>query len=184
MLAKNQMQEIQDLKLRGYTQTEIVEYYKAQGIKPPSRPTIAKYFNMDVIPQNPGEKLSKDKAFDIEPFRSTIIATVEANSGREFCVSSVYDLLEEKFVDSGEFEKLPGNEQTLRNYVHYLHESGQIDVGEQHRRIYDHVFDTPPGEQMLIDFGEETLDKKRSIHFICLSLVKRRRRNLRDPRLQ
>ncbi len=170
MLAKNQMQEIQDLKLRGYTQTEIVEYYKAQGIKPPSRPTIAKYFNMDVIPQNPGEKLSKDKAFDIEPFRSTIIATVEANSGREFCVSSVYDLLEEKFVDSGEFEKLPGNEQTLRNYVHYLHESGQIDVGEQHRRIYDHVFDTPPGEQMLIDFGEETLDKKRSIHFICLLL--------------
>ena len=47
--------------------------------------------------------------------------------------------------------------------------TGQIDTGEEHRRIYDHVFDTPPGEQMLIDFGEVTLGKK-GIHFICLLL--------------
>lgn len=32
------------------------------------------------------------------------------------------------------------------------------------------MFDTPPGEQMLIDFGEVTLNKKSSIHFICLLL--------------
>ena len=170
MLAKNQMQEIQDLKLRGYTQAEIIGYYNERGIKPPSRPTISKYFNMDVVPDNPGEKLTKDKAFDVEPFRSTIIATIEANSGKDFCMSSVYDLLEEKFIDTGEYDRLPGNEQTLRNYVHYLESSGQIDTGEEHRRIYDHVFDTPPGEQMLIDFGEETLDKKQSIYFICLLL--------------
>ena len=50
MLAKNQMQEIQDLKLRGYTQSEIIDYYKDQGVKPPSRPTISKYFKMDVVP--------------------------------------------------------------------------------------------------------------------------------------
>ena len=170
MLAKNQMQEIQDLKLQGFTQSQIIEYFKEQRRKPPSRPTVAKYFNMDVVPDNPGENLAKDKAFDTEPFRSTIIATLEVNSGKDFCISSVYDLLEEKFVDSGEYDKLPGNEQTLRNYVHYLEASAQIDTGEQHRRIYDHVFDTPPGEQMLIDFGEETLDKRHSIHFICLLL--------------
>ncbi len=170
MLGKNQMQEIQDLKLRGYTQAEIIDYYNEQGIKPPSRPTIAKYFNMDVVPENPGEKLAKDKAFDVEPFRSTIIATVEANDGNDFCMSSVYDLLEEKFIENGEYDKLPGNEQTLRNYVHYLRDTGQIDTGEEHRRIYDHVFDTPPGEQMLIDFGEETIDQRRAIHFICLLL--------------
>ena len=105
MLAKNQMQEIQDLKLRGYTQTEIIEYYKSQGLKPPSRPTIAKYYNLDVVPDNPGEKLAKDKAFDVEPFKSTIIATLEVNSGKDFCISSVYDLLEEKFIDSGEYEQ-------------------------------------------------------------------------------
>lgn len=159
MLAKEFMQEIQDLKLRGYTQAQIIEYYNEQGIIPPSRPTVAKYFKMDVIPDNPGEKLAKDKAFDIEPFKSTIIATIEANTGKDFCISSVYDHLEEKFIENGDYEKLPGNEQTLRNYVHYLEDSGQIDTSDEHRRVYDHVFDTPPGEQMLIDFGEETIDK-------------------------
>ena len=92
------------------------------------------------------------------------------HSRNEFCISSVYDLLEEKFIENGDLENLPGNEQTLRNYVHYLEESGQIDTGTEHRRIYDHVFDTPPGEQMLIDFGEVALNKKASIHFICLLL--------------
>jgi hypothetical protein len=116
------MQEIQDLKLRGYTQTEIHDYFVDQGIKPPSRPTIAKYFKMDVVPDNPGEKLAKDKVFDVEPFRSTIIKIIEANNGNDFCVSSVYDVLEEKFIENGDYECLPGNEQTLRNYVHYLEE--------------------------------------------------------------
>ena len=62
MLKKNTMQEIQDLKLRGYTQTEIHDYFVDQGVKPPSRPTIAKYFKMDVVPDNPGEKLAKDRS--------------------------------------------------------------------------------------------------------------------------
>ena len=84
--------------------------------------------------------------------------------------SPLSNVLEEKFVENGKYEALPGNEQTLRNFVHHLEETGQIDVGEEHRRIYDHVFDTPPGEQMLIDFGEVTLGKKASIHFICLLL--------------
>ena len=170
MLDKKQMQEIQDLKLRGYTKTEIQNYYIAQGLKPPSRPTISKYYDMDVVPEDPGIKLAKDKTFDVSPFKEAIIAILEANSRKDFCISSVYDVLEEKFIESGEFEILPGNEQTLRNYVHYLEESGQIEGGEEHRRVYDHVFDTPPGEQMLIDFGEVTLSKKASIHFICLLL--------------
>jgi hypothetical protein len=40
MLTKVMMQEIQDLKLRGYTKSQIPGYYEAQGIKPPSAPTI------------------------------------------------------------------------------------------------------------------------------------------------
>ena len=120
MLKKQQMQEIQDLKLRGYTQTEILQYFIDQGLTPPTRQTIAKYYKMDVVPANPGERLAKDKVFDVEPFRSTIIAILEANVGNDFCVSSVYDLLEEKFIENGDYDSLPGNEQTLRNYVHYL----------------------------------------------------------------
>lgn len=170
MLAKTKMQEIQDLKLRGYTKAEILDYYRSQGIKPPSRPTISKYYDMDVVPDDPGAKLSKDKVFDVPPFKEAIVAILESNKKKDYCISSVYDVLEEKFIENGGFEKLPGNEQTLRNYVHYLEESGQANTGEDRRRIYDHVFDTAPGEQMLIDFGELTLGKKSSIHFICLLL--------------
>ena len=170
MLAKTQMQEIQDLKLRGYTQSEILTYYLEQGLKPPSRPTIAKYYKMDVIPEDPAAKLAKDKAFDVSPFREEIIQILETNNRKDICISSVYDVLEEKFLENGSYEKLPGNEQTLRNYVHYLEDSGVIDTSNERKRIYDHVFDTPPGEQMLIDFGEVTLERSRAIHFICLLL--------------
>ena len=159
MLTKTKMQEIQDLKLQGYTKADIIRYYEAQGRKPPSRPTISKYYDMDVLPDDPGAKLAKPKTFDAEPFRSTIIRILEANSGKSFCMSSVYDVLEEKFIENGDYEKLPGNQQTLRNYIHYLEDSGQVNREPEHRRIYDYVFDTPPGEQMLIDFGEETLSK-------------------------
>lgn len=61
MLRKTQMQEIQDLKLRGYTKTEILTYYKEQGLKPPSRPTISKYYDMDVIPEDPEKSLLKTR---------------------------------------------------------------------------------------------------------------------------
>ena len=91
---------------------------------------------MDVVPEDPGAKLSKDKAFDISPFKETIIAILEDSSRKDFCISSVYDVLEEKFIEKekGNLETLPGNEQTLRNYVHYLEESGQINTSEEHRR--------------------------------------------------
>ena len=49
MLTKTKMQEIQDLKPQGYTKADIIRYYEAQGRKPPSRPTISKYYDMDVI---------------------------------------------------------------------------------------------------------------------------------------
>lgn len=170
MLTKTQMQQIQDLKLMGYTKTDIIRYYEARGEKPPSRPTISKYYDMDVVPDDPGAKLAKLKTFDSEPFRSTILRILETNSGKSFCMSSVYDVMEEKFIENGTYDKLPGNEQTLRNYIHYLEDSGQVNREPEHRRVYDYVFDTPPGEQMLIDFGEQALSQAKQIHFICLLL--------------
>lgn len=170
MLTKTTMQEIQSLKLQGLTQAEIIAHYQNSGRKPPSRPTIAKYYAMDVIPENPGEKLAKDKAFDVEPFRSAILRILENNENKDYCMSSVYDVLQELFIENGEYEKLPGNEQTLRNYIHNLEESGQISRENDRKRIYNHVFDTPPGEQMLIDFGVYTLSKNQAVHFICLLL--------------
>jgi len=170
MLAKQQMQEIQNLKLLGYTKADILAYYTSQGMKPPSRPTLQKYYDMDVVPDNPGEKLAKDKAFDVSPFREAIISILESNSKKDYCMSSVYDVLCEKFIENGTYTELPGNEQTLRNYARYLEENGMINREPEHRRTYDHVFDTPPGEQMLIDFGEYAIDRKHSVFFICLLL--------------
>lgn len=168
MLTKVMMQEIQDLKLQGYTPGEIPDFYLAQGIKPPSMPTIRKYYSMDVVPESPGERLEKPKAFDSEPFRAYIIEVLRNNENNSrFTVSSLYDMLEERFTDTGEFESLPGNQQTLRNYVAYLREKGIIAREPKNTRIYDHVFETAPGEQMLIDFGEIKATGVR-IHFICL----------------
>ena len=65
---------------------------------------------------------------------------------------------------NGSYDSLPGNEQTLMNYVHFLEDFGQINTSSEQRRIYDHVFDTPPGEQMLIDFGEVRLERNRAIY--------------------
>ena len=87
------MQEIQDLKLQGYTKADIIRYYEAQGRKPPSRPTISKYYDMDVLPDDPGAKLAKPKTFDAEPFRSTIIIFLRRTAEEGYCMSSVYDVL-------------------------------------------------------------------------------------------
>jgi hypothetical protein len=168
MLKPTQMQEIQDLKLRGYAENEIAPYFEEHGQKPPSQPTIRKYYEMDILPEIPNENLIKDKAFDHTPFREFIIAVVKNNY--DCCVSSIYDVLTEKFVEEGDFDFLPGNEQTLRNYVHYLKDSKIVDNTPENRRIYDRVFDTPPGEQMLIDFGEQKVENNLTVHFICLLL--------------
>lgn len=171
MLSKKSMQEIQDLKLRGYSQSEIVDYYVQKGEKPPSRPTIRKYYEMDAVPEEPGKNLEKVKAFDQEPFKSTIIEVLRNNStNAHLCVSSVYDVLEEKFIENGSYDALPGNEQTLRNYVRYLKKHEVVSTIPKNTRIYDHVFDTPPGEQMLVDFGQITISKGHTVHFLCLLL--------------
>lgn len=171
MLKRFMMQEIIDLKLQGYTVAGIRDYYESKGVKPPSMPTIRKYYGMDVLPDDPGEKLEKPKVFDVEPFRSEIIKVLENNKdNKSLCISSVYDFLEEKFIENGDLDILPGNQQTLRNYVHHLKDHGIVDMDNHGSRIYDTVFDTEPGEQMLIDFGEIGISKGLRIHFICLLL--------------
>ena len=171
MLTKTMMQKIQDLKLQGFTEREIAGQLAKQGEKVPSLPTIRKYYRMDILPDDPGSHLVKDKAFDAEPFRSTVIEVLRNNeNNKKLCISSIYDVLEEKYVDSGQYEELPGNQQTLRNYVRYLRENDIVASEPKNTRIYDYVPDTPPGEQMLIDFGEQKIKGGVAIHFICLLL--------------
>jgi hypothetical protein len=163
------MQEIIDMKLKGYSINEVIAHYENKPGKTPSRPTIRKYYNMDSVPEDIGARLSKDKVFDGEPWKSCII-TVLRNNPKDCYSSSVYDVLIERFIENGSYEQLPGSERTLRNYIQYLIRSGQVETAEKDGRIYDYVFDTPPGKQMLIDFGELRIKKNLSIHFICILL--------------
>ena len=118
MLTKTKMQEIQDLKLQGYTKADIIRYYEAQGRKPPSRPTISKYYDMDVLPDDPGAKLAKPKTFDAEPFRSTIIRILETNSGKTFCMSSVTMF----------WKKNSSKTETMRNFPGTNRRSGTTSI--------------------------------------------------------
>jgi len=168
MLKENMMQEIQDLKLSGYTVPEIARHFKERDGKTPSEKTIRKYFNMDNVPEVANANLQKDKVFDQEPFRSAIIKIVNNSKGRCYS-SSVYDVLIERFIENGTYEQLPGNEQTLRNYIRFLTENGDVTVSKGDKRTYDYVFDTPPGKQMLIDFGQYKTGGI-IVHFLCLLL--------------
>ena len=169
MLREPMIQEIIDLKSKGYSINEIIEYYEMKPGKAPSRPTIRKYYEMAAVPDALGAKLVKDKVFDVEPWKSAVIAIVESNKCKCYS-SSVYDVLIERFIESGVFEAMPGSERTLRAYIGYLIQSGQVKPAETNGRIYDHVFDTPPGQQMLIDFGELNIKAGLTIHFICMLL--------------
>ena len=134
MLKKMHMQEIQDLKLRGYSMNEIIHYFEERGRKPPSLPTLRKYFKMEALPEVPNQNLIKDKVFDHEPYRSAILSILQNNQNSDVYISSIYDVLTERFVESGEVDALPGNEQTLRNYVHHLRKRGQIEMELEPKR--------------------------------------------------
>jgi hypothetical protein len=169
MLKKPMIQEIVDLKMQGYSIGEIQEHYAGKPGKAPSIPTIRKYYAMDVAPDDPGMNLAKDKVFDAEPFRSAILTILGNNPGKCYG-SSVYDVLIERFIENGDYGKLPGEERTLRRYINYLIESGQVEKPEENSRVYDTVFDTPPGQQMLIDFGQIKIRPGLTVHFICMLL--------------
>jgi len=168
MLDKNMIQEILDLKALGLSLNEVMERLESRPGKTPSLPTVRQYYRMDSIPDDFGGKLKKEMVFDVEPFRGAIIEIFEKNNN--CCMSSVYDVLEERFIENGPYESLPGNEKTLRNFVHHLKETGAVDTGGTKRRTYDYVDATPPGEQMLVDFGQQRCNDGLVVHFICLLL--------------
>lgn len=87
MLKQTMIQEIQDLKANGYSLNEVVSHFADMNGKTPSLPTIRKYYKMDVVPDDFGHALQKDKAFGVEPFKKAIIDILRANP--ECYISSV-----------------------------------------------------------------------------------------------
>ena len=124
MIQDDMIREVQELKLAGYTPREVHEELGKRHKRVPTIKTVRKHYNMDCVPEDNHARVRKQMAFDCEPFASAIVEIVELNPN--CCMSSVYDVLVEEFVDTGKFEALPGNEQTLRNYIHRLREGGAI----------------------------------------------------------
>jgi hypothetical protein len=170
MYKEPMIQEIQDLKASGLTLNEVIDYFANKPGKSPVRKTIRKYYELDIIPDGLANRQAKSMVFDIEPFRSDIIEILQKNPN---CyASSIYDVLEERYVEGDQygFNRLPGNDKTLRSFIHHLKESGAVELGESGRRTYDPVGDTPAGQQMLIDFGQQDCEGGLIVHFICLLL--------------
>ncbi|MBR3315593.1 MAG: transposase, partial [Atopobiaceae bacterium] len=148
---------------------EVRDHLRARmGKKAPSMPTIRKYHDMDGVPEDPHARTAKPHAFDAEPFRSDILELLAPDP--KCYMSSVYDVLVERYVETGEYEILPGSERTLRNYIRWLRETGQIAEPERRRRLYDHVDDPPAGKQPRLDFGQARCDGGLTVHFICMLL--------------
>lgn len=163
-------QKIQELKAMGLTKTEILRDYEVHEKVPPSWPTLAKYYNMEEEPSGTEAfPFAKDKVFDKEPYKTTIIEILGRNN-KKLKMSSIFDVLIEKYIESGEAEDLPGNAQTLRNFVHYLRATDQVPEAAITKRTYDIVEEMPEGKQILVDFGEQKIEDGITIHFICLVL--------------
>jgi len=140
MINKAMFKQVQTFRRQGYSKGAIA---KALALDPR---TVAKYFAMEEEGYRAyrREHMFRDKIFD--GFREEILAVYEANDFRPLLLSSVYDYLEEKYG------ALPGNEQTLRNYIGYLIETEGLRLDEK-ARLYTKVPELPFGKQMQLDFG-------------------------------
>jgi len=140
MVRKKMYQRIQKLKRNGYGKTKISEML---GLDPA---TVRKYFSMppEEYNQYQAELVERKKAF--ESYEHEIIDVYRLNKFKKLNMSAVFDYLEERF------RSLPGNEQTLRNYIRHLVHTGRIKFRSE-TRLYEKVPPMPYGKQLQIDFG-------------------------------
>ena len=161
---------IQIYKSLGFTREEIIDAFKAEGISRCKR-TWDKYLSRapNEVPEAADPALF---SFNVSPFREAIADIIERNAKKKkISISSIYDVLTERFVENGEYHALPGSERSLRRYVSYLKNTGVVNISSENTRVYDHVFETAPGEKMEVDFGEFLLLNRTCFHFICLVLL-------------
>ena len=157
MVNKIMYQEIKKLKLSGRSRNQVSRELSID-IK-----TVRKYWRMsDLDYQRSLMEFSyREKEFD--SLKKDILDVYEKNDFIRLNVSSVHDyLLELK-------KELPANENTLRNFVHYLIETGQLTLSEK-KRYYTKVPDMPYGKQLQLDFGQYT-DKNGRKYYIFAAVL-------------
>ena len=109
--------------------------------------TISKYYQMSEsdFKSYHQQQMFRDKV--LEGYEQEILEIYERNEFKQLNMSSVYDYLEEKYGN------LPVNEQTLRNYIHYLIITDKLKLDDR-PRTYMKVPELPFGHQMQLDFGQ------------------------------
>ncbi len=142
MVKKRMYQEIKRLQRLGYGKNKIS---RELGI---DKKTVRKYWSMNDIEYCTYVTAScyRNKEYDI--IRDIILDLYDKNDNLKLPVSAVYDYLEESL------SALPANENSLRNYIRYLEETGQLNLTKK-QRYYIKVDDMPYGKQLQIDFGEK-----------------------------
>ena len=141
MISMNLYQKIQKCKQKGYLKSEI---NRELNLSPK---TIRKYYNMPEPEYRQYVERLKYREKVFEDYNAEILSIYEQNNYCHLPISAIYDYLEEK---NGE---LPGTEKSLRNYIHYLTEVGELLI-QKRKRIYIKVPELPYGKQLQIDFGE------------------------------
>lgn len=158
MILMNVFQTIQKHKKQGMG---IREISRRLGL---ARKTVRKYYAMSNEDYAEYVLAARSKPQVFETLRDEIIDIYQHNEGRVY-VSSVYDLLEEKYGE----ENLPGSARTLRNYISHLIKSGEIEK-TTNKRFYAPVDELPFGKQLQVDFGEVTIETGERIYIFTAVL--------------
>ena len=133
--------QVQAFKRQGHSKKEIAAVL---GMDPK---TVAKYYSMEEgdFRSYRQQHMFRDKR--MEAYEKDILEVYRMNEWKRLNMASVYDYLEERYGE------LPTNEQTLRNYIHYLIQTDKLQLEERLRR-YTKVPELPFGQQMQLDFGQ------------------------------
>jgi transposase len=133
--------QVQSFKRQGHSKKEIAI---ALGMDPK---TVAKYYSMEErdFRSYRQQHMFRDKR--LEAYEKDILEVYRTNEWKRLNMSAVYDYLEERYGG------LPANEQTFRNYIHYLIQTDKLQLEERLRR-YTKVPELPFGQQMQLDFGQ------------------------------
>lgn len=141
MIKGKMYRQIQKFKRQGYQKGEIAAELRLDP------KTISKYYRMSekAFKSYHQDKLFRDKV--LERYEGKILEIYERNEFKCLNMSSVYDYLEERYGS------LEVNEQTLRNYIHYLISTNKLKLNDR-LRTYTKVPELPFGRQMQLDFGQ------------------------------
>jgi len=141
MIRAKMYKQIQRFKRLGYSKSRIsVE----MGL---NRKTVGKYYSMSEMDFRlyRQDQMYRNKV--LEGYEDKILEIYEKNEFKRLNMSSVYDYLEEKYGT------LPVNEQTIRNYIHYLISTNKLKLNDR-LRTYTKVPELGFGRQMQLDFGQ------------------------------